>query len=108
MLLKKNVYTIKLHNKLGCNFLCTKFGAVLRELDAAMRRVQRISVGGRPAWWMAIFHTGPRAPLQAQKASCYGCRKREWHLHMGHPMYVRGVLGCGDRALRDCCSADAQ
>ena len=35
-------------------FLC----AAPRKLGAAMRRVQRISVGRRPAQWMEIFPTG--------------------------------------------------
>ena len=39
-------------------FLMRRVRRSPRKLGAAMRRVQRISVGRRPAQWMEIFPTG--------------------------------------------------
>ena len=41
-------------------FLMRRVRRSPRKLGAAMRRVQRISVGRRPAQWMEIFPTGGR------------------------------------------------
>ena len=61
-------------------FVCASLGLMqqnLAQLGAVKRRVWRIGVGGRPAWWIEIFHAFCSAVFNPlfSISSLYVCHK---------------------------------